>query len=155
MRAYACGVSDRRLVSRFIRYAVGSGAATAVSALIFALVFRFLNAGPVIASISAFLAGFVVNFSAGRFWAWRGRARPGLGRDAVSFGIVAIVTALAAAGVTSATNAMLGDADPNTRAVIVEISYYATYAIFFVAKFVVLDRVVFRSRHQVPNTTRV
>jgi len=148
-------VSDRRLRIRFLRYAVGSGAATAASALVFALVFRFLNAGPVAASVSAFLAGFVVNFSAGRFWAWRGRNSPGLGRDAVSFGVVAIVTALAAIGVTSVTDALLGDAGPDTRAVVVEISYYTTYAIFFVAKFVVLDRVVFRSRHQVPSTTRV
>ena len=148
-------MNDRRLRTRFFRYAVGSGAATAVSASVFALTFRFLNAGPVVASISAFLAGFVVNFSAGRFWAWRGRNRPGLGRDAVSFGVVAIVTALAAIGVTSATNALLRDAGPDTRAVVVETSYYATYAIFFVVKFIVLDRVVFRSRHHVPTTTRV
>jgi putative flippase GtrA len=143
------------LVTRFFRYAVGSGAATALSALVFAVVFRFLNGGPIVASIAAFLAGFVVNFSAGRFWAWRGRARPGLGRDAMSFGVVAVVTALAAIGVTSATDALLGNADSNTRAVVVEVSYYATYAIFFVAKFVVLDRVVFRSCHHVPTTTRV
>jgi putative flippase GtrA len=148
-------VIDRRLATRFLRYALGSGVATAVSAVVFALVFRFLGAGPVIASVSAFVAGFVVNFSAGRFWAWQRKARPGLGRDAVSFAIVAIVTALAAVGVTSATNALMGDADPNTRAIVVEASYYATYAVLFVAKFVVLDRLVFRSRHQVPNTTRV
>ena len=68
---------------------------------------------------------------------------------------MAVIAALAAAGVTSATDALMNGADANTRTVVVEASYYATYAVFFVLKFVVLDRFVFRSRHQVPNTTRV
>jgi putative flippase GtrA len=134
---------------RFIRYAVGSAFATGVSAVTFAVVYRGLHAGPQVASVAAFGAGAVVNFVSNRFWAWSGRHRLGLGRDLAGYLTLAVATALAAAGVTSLTERL-------TRAwVLVEASYFGTYAAMFLVKFVLLDRVVFRSRHQVPKTTRV
>jgi putative flippase GtrA len=142
-------------VTRFVRYAIGSGLATVTSAVAFAIVYRVLGEGPRLASVTAFLAGAVVNFTRNRFWAWR-RTRPGLGRDALFYAIVAVVSALAATGVTSLTHAALAEADPNRRAVLVEVSYFATYAVLFLLKFVVLDRFVFhtKARNQVDSTTR-
>jgi putative flippase GtrA len=139
---------------RFVRYAAGSGLATLASAAAFALAYRVLDGGPRVATAAAFLSGALVNFTAGRFWAWDRRTRLGLGRDAVAYAGVAVTAALAAAAVTSLTHAALGGADPDLRAVLVEGSYFLTYGVLFLAKFVVLDRVVFRSRHQVPSTTR-
>ena len=143
-------------MTRFIRYAIGSGLATVTSAVAFAIVYRVLGEGPRLASVTAFLAGAVVNFTSNRFWPWRRRRRPGLGRDALFYGIVAIVSALAATGVTSLTHAALANADPDRRAVLVEVSYFATYAVLFLLKFVVLDRFVFhtKARNQVDSTTR-
>lgn len=133
---------------RFFRYALGSAAATIVSAVTFALVYRELDAGPQAASIAAFLSGAMVNFTANRFWAWSRRQRPGLGRDMAGYAVLAVATALAAAGVTSLT-------ERQTRSlVVVELSYFATYAAMFLLKFVVLDRVLFRSRAEVESTTR-
>lgn len=140
--------------ARFARYAVGSGLATVTSAAAFALAYRVLDQGPRVATGAAFLAGALVNFAVSRFWAWNRRVRGGLGRDAVSYALLAVTAALAAAVVTSITHALLRDADPDRRAVLVEASYFATYAALFLVKFVVLDRVVFRSRHQVASTTR-
>jgi putative flippase GtrA len=147
-------VLKRPWQKRFLKYALGSGLATLTSAAAFAIVYHIGNE-PRVASVVAFASGAVVNFIAGRFWAWERRARPGLGRDVVSFAVISVVSALAAAGVTSLTHSALTDADPDTRAVLVEASYFATYAVLFMAKFLLLDRLVFRSRHQVPNTTRV
>ena len=147
-------------MTRFIRYAIGSGLATATSAVAFAVVYRVLGDGPRLASVTAFLAGAVVNFTSNRFWAWRRvvrrRARPGLGRDALFYAIVAVASALAAIGVTSLTHAALAGAEPNQRAVLVEMSYFATYAVLFLLKFFVLDRVVFstKDRNQLDSTTR-
>jgi putative flippase GtrA len=139
---------------RFLRYAAGSIAAVLVSAVAFALAYRLLDLGPRIASGSAFLAGAIVNFSASRFWAWDRRHRSGLGRDVLSYAALAVVIALVAAGVTSLTDGYLAGTDPNRRAVLVEASYFATYATLFLVRFILLDRVLFRSRHQVPSTTR-
>jgi putative flippase GtrA len=141
-------------LARFARYAVGSGFATVTSAVAFALAYRVLDQGPRVATAAAFLAGALVNFAASRFWAWNRRVRRGLGREVVSYAVLAVTAALAAAVVTSITHALLPDADPDRRAVLVEASYFATYAALFLVKFVVLDRVVFRSRHQVASTTR-
>jgi putative flippase GtrA len=140
--------------TRFLRYAVGSGVATLTSAASFAVAYRVLDQGPRVATGAAVLAGAMVNFTAGRFWAWNRRDRRGLTRDALSYAAVAVLTALTAAVVTSVTHTLLQDADPNRRAVMVEASYLATYAALFLAKFLILDRIVFRSRHQVPTTTR-
>jgi putative flippase GtrA len=142
------------IIGRFGRYAVGSGLATVTSAVAFALAYRVLDQGPRVATAAAFLAGALVNFTASRFWAWQRRVRRGLGRDALSYAVLSLTAAIAAAVVTSVTHALLHDADPDRRALLVEASYFATYAVLFVGKFVVLDRLVFRSRHQVPSTTR-
>jgi putative flippase GtrA len=140
---------------RFVRYALGSVLATLTSAATFALVYR-LGGGPRVASFSAFAAGAVVNFVAGRFWAWSRRTPVGLGRDALSYLALAVGTALAAAAVTSLTDhyARRTPALNAHLAVVVEAAYFATYAAVFLVKFAVLDRVVFRSRTHVDSTTR-
>jgi putative flippase GtrA len=147
---------DRPLrARRFVRYALGSVLATLTSAGTFALVYH-LDAGPRVASLSAFAAGAVVNFVAGRFWAWNRRGPTGVGRDLVSYLVLAVATALAAAAVTSLTDhyARHSPALSAHLAVVVEAAYFATYAAVFLVKFAVLDRVVFRSRAQVDSTTR-
>ncbi len=135
---------------RFIRFALGSGAATATSAAAFYLVFH-LGAPAVAASVCAFASGFVVNFVAGRFWAWNRRSPAGLGRDMLSFLALAVSTALAATAVTSLTDHYARhSASLSTHlTLVVEGAYFATYAAVFLVKFTVLDRVVFRSRPQV------
>jgi putative flippase GtrA len=137
----------RRLI-RFFRYALGSAAATVVSAITFALAYRGLDSGPQVASVAAFLSGAAVNFTSNRFWAWSRRQRPGLGRDVAGYAVLAVATALAAAGVTTLT-------EHHTETwILVEMSYFGTYALMFLLKFVVLDRVLFRERAAVESTTR-
>ena len=139
---------------RFIRFALGSGAATLTSGAAFYLVFH-LGAPAVAASVCAFATGFVINFLAGRFWAWNRRGAAGLGRDALSFLALAVSTALAATTVTSLTDHYARrSAALNTHlALVVEGAYFATYAAVFLVKFTVLDRVVFRSHTGVDTTT--
>lgn len=150
----AGAASERSRFGRFVRYATGSLGAVAASALAFALAYPVLGLGPRVASVTAFLAGAVVNFSASRFWAWKRRDRSGLGRDLLAYAVLAVLIALVAMGVTSLADAYLSGADPTVRAVLVEGCYFATYAVLFLVRFVILDRLVFRSRHQVPSTTR-
>jgi putative flippase GtrA len=148
-------VPGRTRRGRFARYALGSAGAVLVSAVAFALAYRLFDLGPQLSSLAAFLAGALVNFTASRFWAWERRQRRGLRRDALGYALLALCCALTAAAVTSAVHAVLRDADPGQRAVLVEASYFAVYAAVFLVRFVLLDRVLFRSRHQVPSTTRV
>jgi putative flippase GtrA len=139
-----------------MRYTAGSLLATAVSAVTFAVAYRTLGLGPQLSSVAAFAAGALVNFVANRFWAWSRRHRRGLGRDLFWYAVLAASSGLAAIGVTSATDwyeDRIG-ATPNHQALLVEASYFASYAAMFLVKFMVLDRVLFRSRAQVDSTTR-
>src|ERR1041384_978904 len=97
-----------------------------------------LHIGPWMSSLAAFASGALVNFVASRFWTWS-RERSGFGRDLLGYALIAVLTAGAATIVTTAT-----EAHTNGNAVIVELSYFATYGAMFVVKFVLLDRVLFR-----------
>jgi putative flippase GtrA len=141
---------------RFVRFALGSALATLVSAVFFWVMFHTLNAAPEVASLTAFASGALVNFVSNRYWAWDRRGQLGLGRDMASYAVLAIATALAAAGVTRVTKSYAPHVDAFAAhlALVVEASYFATYAAMFLVKFAVLDRVVFRSRAQVEKTTQ-
>jgi putative flippase GtrA len=134
--------------ARFARYAMGSVLATAVSAVVFALGYRWIGLGPRTTSVTAFASGAVVNFSANRFWAWDRRRLPGLGRDLLSYAVIALATAAAASGITTLTEsyAVRIGASDNYRTLLVEIGYFSSYAMMFMIKFVVLDRIVFTPR---------
>ena len=62
---------------RFLRYAVGSAAASLVSAVTLAVAYQGIGLDPRISSIVAFCAGALVNFLIYRFWAWRTTAESG------------------------------------------------------------------------------
>lgn len=147
--------------ARFLRYAAGSVLASLVSAATLAVAYRGLRIGPALSSVVAFCAGLLINFVVYRFWAWRKRATPGVGRDFAKYSVVAICTALVALGTTSVADAYARRAglDPTQRTLVVEGSYFGAFAVMFIAKFLVLDRFVFNarvddSRTQVENTTR-
>lgn len=133
---------------RFLRYAATSGVATLLSLSTFAVAYRLLHLGPRAASVAAFAAGFVVNFTGSRFWAWARRHRQGLGRDALSYALVAVTTAAAAAGSTSLADwyGRRLHISENQRTVLVESAYFATYAAVFLVKFMLLDRLLFAPR---------
>jgi putative flippase GtrA len=149
-------VERRTRIRRFVRYALGSFLATLVSAVVFALAYRVAHLGPQLTSVCAFTSGAVVNFLLNRFWAWDRWERIGLGRDLASYAVVAIATALTAAAVTTATQDYAPRFDPLAAhlALVVEVSYFGTYAAMFLVKFMVLDRLVFRPRAGVEKTTR-
>ena len=143
-------------VGKFARYALGSVLATATSAVVFAVAYQVCHLGPRLSTAVAFLAGAVVNFTANRFWAWGRRRRAGLGRDALAYGALALLTALIAAQATATAEAHAAQLEDAYRAVVVEVSYFSVYGAMFLVKFLVLDRIVFapRSRSQVEQTTR-
>ena len=122
--------------------------ATSCSAVAFAAAYRFLHLGPGLASLSAFVTGFLVNFLGNRYWAWARRQRHRLGRDVLGYAVLAVTSALVATGVTSLADGYterLG-VSGDRQALLVEAAYFATYAAMFVVKFVLLDRVLFASR---------
>jgi putative flippase GtrA len=142
-------------VARFLRYAVGSAIASAVSAVVLAVTAWTSIVAPAVASVVAFVAGAIVNFAVYRFWAWRHtvtRAVAAIGRDFAGYAVIAVSTAALATGATYlagryADHAALGSA---ARTLLLEGSYFGVFALMFAAKFVILDRYVFVHRRAEP-----
>ena len=132
-------------LERFVRFCLSSLLATAVSAGVFALAYH-LNAGPRGASVAGFFSGFTVNFTAGRFFAWRHRTRERLGRQMVGYAVVAVATLLLATWATTTAQQYAQRVDNEHVALVVEAAYLGTYGIMFLLKFALLDRLVFASR---------
>jgi putative flippase GtrA len=140
------------------RYAAGSVIAGVISQTVFVACYA-LGAAPVVASITAFVAGAVPNYLLNRLWAWEQRGRARVGREVLPYAAIVVVTALAAAAVTSAADAWVRTAVESRawQVALVGAAFLGTYGFMFVLKFVLFDRLIFtdrRSRHQVPTSTR-
>ena len=147
---------------RFIRYSGASVAAAITSTAVLAITFGRFHWGNWPANIAAFCASALVAFVINRAWAWQRRESAGMGRHFIRYAIVAVATALLALGATTAADAYARHAGLShaLQTVVVEGAYFGSYAVTFMAKFLLLDRFVFastaaeRSRAQVENTTR-
>lgn len=152
-------------MAHLARYAVGSLTASVVSAIVLTSLSWRHTVPPAVATILAFIAGALVNFSVFRFWTWRHtlvREAGALSRDFARFSAVAVVTALIAAGATTLAGryADHGGFSSAQRSLLINGCYFGSFAVMFVVKYLILDRFVFNERHrrdtsrdQVENTT--
>ncbi|MGW5646808.1 GtrA family protein [Saccharopolyspora sp. NPDC003752] len=142
-----------RLLSRF---AAASVVATGISQLVFLLSYS-LGATPVVSTVLAWLSGAIPNFVLNRR-TWGGGGPAALRGEILRYGAISVGTALLAALATHHAESLANVLFPDTRAGQVAVvwgAFVATYAVMFVVKFFLIDRLVFRrSRHQVPSTTR-
>ena len=119
------------------RYSASSVVATVISQLAFALCYWFGMAA-VVATLVAWLAGAVPNYVINRRWTWRNQGQM------LPYAIIVVSSAVAAALVTTATDHLVQGIDSHAwKTVLVTGSYFGTYAVLFILKFVLFDRLVF------------
>jgi putative flippase GtrA len=112
------------------------------SEVTFLLVYGVLGAGTTWASVTGWLAGAVPNYWLNRTWAWSRRGRPSLTREVLPYVAVVLLTLGLAVAVTSAVDAALtgsGVAGP-MRSALTGAAFLAVYAVVFVLRFVLFDR---------------
>ncbi|MGP4020180.1 GtrA family protein [Saccharopolyspora sp. 5N708] len=133
-----------RLLSRF---AAASVVATAISQLVFLLSYS-LGASAVLATVLAWLAGAIPNFVLNRR-TWGGGGRAALRGEALRYGVISVGTALLAALATHHAETLAHALFPDARTGQVAVvwgSFVGTYAVMFVVKFFLIDRLVFTAR---------
>ena len=119
------------------RYSASSVVATVVSQFAFALCYWFGTAA-VVATLVAWLAGAVPAYVMNRRWAWRSQGQM------LPYAIIVIGSAVTAALVTTATDHLVQGIDSHAwKTLLVTGSYFATYGVLFILKFVLFDRLVF------------
>jgi putative flippase GtrA len=99
------------------------------------------------ANVAATAAGTVPSFELNRRWVWGRRGQRSIGRElgpfwAISFLGLALSTIAVAATGRWAARVGLG---PTTRTLLVEAANVAAFGTLWVAQFVLLDRVLFRT----------
>jgi putative flippase GtrA len=145
----------RRGWARLGRAAVTSVAATVVSQI--ALLAVLATGGvPVLASTLAWAAGAVLNFVVTRRWVWGRTGRPRVRRELLPYLVVIGLGGLASVGLTTLAGSLLTPLNlPHLWwVVLVDGAYVASYALVFVVKFTLLDRLVFgRDAARSPATT--
>ena len=127
---------------------MGSVVAFGVSEGIFLSVYGARLAGPQLASVWAFAGGIPVNYVLNRRWAWRVRGRPGLRDELLPYAGVVALSVIGSAVGTQAVDTWLQSVALHR---VLEIAIVgATFATIngglFLAKYVLLDRLVFRVR---------
>ncbi len=119
------------------RYSASSVVAVVVSQVAFALCY-WLGTSAVVATLVAWLAGAVPNYVLSRRWAW---GRQG---QLLPYAMIVIGSAVTAALVTTATDHLVQGIDSHAwKTVLVTGSYFGTYGVLFILKFVLFDRLVF------------
>jgi putative flippase GtrA len=134
------------LTRRVTGYSAGSAIAAVTSELAFAAAYGWGHAGTTAASAIGFLGGAVPNYLLNRRWAWRddrrGRSR---GQEIALYTAVAVasfvVSALATSWAEDAAQSVTASA--GWRVTLVALTYLAVSGVFFAAKFVVYELVVF------------
>jgi putative flippase GtrA len=145
----------RRGWARLARAAATSVAATVLSQVV---LLAILTTGgvPALASTLAWAAGAVLNFVVTRRWVWGRTGRPRVRHELLPYLAVIGLGGLASVGLTTLAGALLTPLDlPHPLwVVLVDGAYVAGYALVFVVKFTLLDRLVFgRGAARTPATT--
>jgi putative flippase GtrA len=137
-------VRDQVLFRRLWRYAVTSVVATVVSEATLLGLYGAGVLGAATSAVVANLAGTVPSYLMSRFWIWSEADRRRPVRQAVAYWVISVVSLLASSAATAAAaaNAPKGQA---AHLVVVATAYVGTYAFSWVAKFVVYQKVLFRS----------
>lgn len=137
------------LVRKLTRYTAGSVVATVISEIVF-VVWYALGAAAAIASVAAFIAGAIPNYFLNRRWAWQHSSGRHTSRQAGTYAAIVIGTALLAIAVTSLTDAWSRHAIAShvMQVFLGGAAYFLTYAVMFLVKFALFDRVVFADRER-------
>lgn len=133
---------------RFSRFAVSSGVAFGVSNLVFLVAYGLELTSPQVATVLAYAVGVPTNYLLTRRWTWRRRGRPPLRTELLPYAAVVTVNVVAAAVGTWAVDRWLQSIElPRVIDVaLVSMTFVAINGGLFVAKYVLLDRLVFRER---------
>lgn len=145
----------RRGWARLARAAATSVAATVLSQVVLLAVLA-TGGVPALASSLAWAAGAVLNFVVTRRWVWGRTGRPRVRRELLPYLVVIGLGGLSSIGLTTLSGSLLTRlALPHFWwVVLVDATYVASYALVFVVKFTLLDRLVFgRGAARTPATT--
>jgi putative flippase GtrA len=128
---------------RLSKFTAGSIIATVLSQVTLTGLYGWGHTSATLASVVAVAVGAVPAFVINWKWTWGRNGRPSLVRELAPYVAVIATGGLAATGLTTLTDHFLSPLLTNHawRTVTLDAAYVASYAILFVAKFALLNKV--------------
>jgi putative flippase GtrA len=150
--------SGARWPARLIRLARAAATSVAATALSQGALLAVLTAGgaPALASAVAFSAGALLNFLVTRRWVWGRTGRPRVRHELLPYLAVIAFGGLVSVSLTALAGHLLAPLTmPHALwVVLIDGAYVAAYALVFLVKFTLLDRLVFGpAAGRIPATT--
>ena len=143
--------SRRESVLQLVRYSAVSGVSTTTSLVTLGVLVGLVGAPAMLANVVATGIGTVPSFELNRRWVWRANGRRRILTQVVPFCVLSftgLVASTVAVGVTSAHTAGWGHW---SHTVAVLAANVAAYGSLWIVQYLLLDRVLFRSRHRTPD----
>ena len=137
---------SRLLSIRFSIFTVGSVCSTLISQLVLTAVYWGGGKGAAYASLLAFVAGAIPNFLINWHFTWGRRGRPALVSELLPYLAIVIGGGLAATAMTTLADHLLTPllSGRGGRTIALDLVYLSSYALFFVVKFALLNKVMTR-----------
>ncbi|PRX50218.1 putative flippase GtrA [Prauserella shujinwangii] len=134
-----------RGIVRLARAATSSLLATGISQLTLLVLLSTQATGAGMAAALAFVAGAVPNYLVARKWAWGRRGKPRVRGELLPYLAVIATGGLTAVGATKLGALLIAPLDlPHVaRVLVLDAAYISSYALVFLMKFALLDRLVF------------
>jgi putative flippase GtrA len=139
-----------RIGTTFVKFFAGSLVGMTISQIVLIGLYGIWGMSALPAGIIAFVAGSIPNFLINRRWAWGKKKMDTAKREVLPYAIVVGLGGLASSGLSAYFEHWIRPEVQShfVRTVLLDIAYVASYGIFFILKFAVLDRFVF---HRAPN----
>jgi putative flippase GtrA len=148
---------NKALGLRFSRFTAGSLVSTLLSQGTLTALYGWLHTSATTAGLVAFVVGAIPNFAINWKWTWGRAGRPALIKELLPYLAIIIGSGLAATALTSLTDHVLAPlvTDHGWRTLTLNAAYLASYALLFVVKFALLDKVFGKGRKKNPEPATV
>ena len=138
---------------RWWRYGITSVVATAVSEAVLVVVYASGLLGASASAVVASLVGAVPSYVMSRYWIWAEADRAHFGRQASGFFVVSVLSLV----ISSVLTGVAANHAPRSHAAhvaVVATVYVGVYGLLWVVKFVLYQRVLFRSQRPAAQNER-
>ncbi len=147
---WASSPRRRAQIARLARYAATSGVAFGVSETTLLILYGNDVVNATVAAVIANLAGTVPSYFMSRYWIWKDAARTRVGRQVVLYWTTSVVC-MAVTSLATGAIASLAPAGHRFHLAVVAVGFPAVTLVFWLAKFVVYQHVIFPTTHPAPD----
>ena len=139
---------SRRLIARLGQFAVGSIVSTIVSQATLLGVYNWGHATALESSAAAFIAGAIPAFLINWHWTWSRSGKPSFLTELLPYLLITFTGGLAATGLTTLADKLINPLIEGRggRSLVLDCAYLASYGVFVLVKFTLLDRLMTRKR---------